>query len=166
MAITSEELQKRISEAKVGAVDLTSEEDLALGVMNLIAIEEHLFFTHEKTGKGEYLDSLNTIRQMRKELMTKMIPQYEGEAWCTCKHLLSATMRFSEVGTKFLGQGNKDEAKEYFDRAYKLFNIFWAIRLKLITIPELTEMAKEEKAKSEPWTLDDIMKKMVDCCNE
>jgi hypothetical protein len=164
--ITVEELQKRIAKAKTGAVDLTSEEDMALCVMNLIAIEEHLFFTHEKTGKGEYLDSLKAIREIRKNLMAKMIPQYEGETWCTCKHLLSATMRLFEVGTKLLGQGEKEEAKEYFDKAYRLFNIFWAIRLKLITLPELNDLAKEEKAKSEPWTLDDIMKKMVDCCDE
>ena len=32
-------------------IDITSDEDLAMGVMNLISIEEHLFLTASKTGK-------------------------------------------------------------------------------------------------------------------
>ena len=139
--------------------DLSTEEDLALGVMNLIAIEEHLFFTAEKTGKEEYLDLLKQAREMRKDLMKKMIPEYEGEAWCTCKHLLSATMRMMEVGTKLLGDGKKAEAKEMFDRSYKTFNLFWAVRLKLIDLKGLKKVDK-------PMDMDDLMAKLVDCCKE
>ncbi len=32
-------------------LDLSSGEDLSVGIMNLISIEEHLFFTAQKTGK-------------------------------------------------------------------------------------------------------------------
>lgn len=155
--MTKEELQQKIQNAKIGAIDLTSEEDLALAVMNLIAIEEHLFFTHEKTGNGEYLSTLNEIRAMRKELMAKMIPQYEGETWCTCKHLLSATMRLQEVGTKALAENNVYTAKDAFDKAYRLFNIFWALRLKLIELP---------KQENKPLTVGDIMNQMINCCDE
>jgi len=158
--MTSEDLQKRISEAKEGAVDLTSEEDLALGVMNLIASEEHLFFTYEKTKKKEYLKSLNSIRDLRKVLMARMIPQYEGELWCTCKHLLSATMRLSEVGTKALGQGDTKGAKEAFDHAYFVFNVFWGLRLKIIDLPAV------DHVKSGGITLGDIMSQAINCCDE
>ncbi|PIT91765.1 hypothetical protein COU12_01345, partial [Candidatus Jorgensenbacteria bacterium CG10_big_fil_rev_8_21_14_0_10_54_38] len=41
-----------------GKVDLSSEEDLSLAIMNLVSLEEHFFFTAEKTKKSEYLDLL------------------------------------------------------------------------------------------------------------
>ena len=37
-------------------MDLSSDQDLSIAIMNLISIEEHFFFTGEKTGKSEYLD--------------------------------------------------------------------------------------------------------------
>jgi len=33
------------------ALDLSSDQDLSIAIMNLISIEEHLFFTSQKTGK-------------------------------------------------------------------------------------------------------------------
>lgn len=161
--ISQEELQKRVAEIKKSnTVDLSLDEDLAIGVMNLISLEEHNFFNAEKTGKSEYFDMLREIREMRKELLAKMIDKHEGETWCTCKHLLAATMRLMEVGTKLLGDGKNDEAKEMFDRGYKLFTMFWGLRLKLISLPDIKAEAEKEK----PMTLQDIVNKMVDCCDE
>jgi hypothetical protein len=40
--------------------------------------------------------------------------------------------------------------------------MFWAIRLKVIDTDGLKEMAK----KDEPWKLEDIVDKLVDCCGE
>ena len=74
-------------------------------------------------------------------------------------------MRLMEVGTKAQGDGRKEEAKKLFDQAYKMYSIFWGLRLKLISVPEVKEMAKEE-AKDKPWTLEDIVDKLVDCCDE
>jgi len=34
-------------------------------------------------------------------------------------------MRLIEVGTKLQSQNKKEEAKEVFDLAYNIFNIFW-----------------------------------------
>ncbi|MFZ8848261.1 MAG: hypothetical protein ACO2O4_03430 [Minisyncoccia bacterium] len=45
-------------------------------------------------------------------------------------------MRFIEVGTKLQNQNKKDEAKEVFDLAYELFNIFWGIKLNIIPADE------------------------------
>jgi hypothetical protein len=161
--ISQEELQKRVAEIKKSnTVDLSIDEDLAIGVMNLISLEEHNFFNAEKTGKSEYFDMLREIREMRKDLLAKLIPRNEGETWCTCKHLLAATMRLMEVGTKLLGDGKNDEAKEMFDRGYKLFTMFWGLRLKLISLPDIKAEAEKEK----PMTLQDIVNKMVDCCDE
>lgn len=110
-------------------LDLSSDEDLSIGIMNLISIEEHLFFTAQKTGNDLYYELLREAREMRKELLKKIIKDYEGEVWCTSKHLLSASMRLMEVGTKQLGQGDVGEAKQFFTRSYNLYSLFWVVVL-------------------------------------
>lgn len=158
-----EDLLKKVEEMKKsGTVDLSTEEDLSLAVMNLISLEEHFFFTGERTGKADYFDFLQEIREMRKVLLSKMINQHEGETWCISKHLLATSMRLMEVGTKMQGSGKKNEAKEYFDRSYKIYSMFWALRLKLIDVSGLKSVASEEK----PWSVDDIVNKLVNCCDE
>src|SRR3990167_2823668 len=91
-------------------LDLSSGEDLSIGIMNLISIEEHLFYTSQKTKNKKYLDLLNEVRVMRTELMKQIIKDYEGEVWCISKHLLAASMRLMEVGTKELKKNNKEKA--------------------------------------------------------
>lgn len=160
-----EELADKIRKMKAGGeADLSSDEDLALAVMNLISLEEHFFMTGEKTGRPEYFDFLSEVREMRKKLLGKLIDKnkHEGETWCVSKHLLAATMRLMEVGTKAQGDGKKEAAKELFDQAYKLWSIFWGLRLNLINVSDLKQIAEEEK----PWTLREIMDKLVDCCDE
>lgn len=157
------ELFKKIEQLKkTGSIDLSKDEDLSIAVMNLISLEEHFFFTASKTDKPEYLDLMNEIRQMRKNLLEKLINKHEGETWCASKHLLATSMRLIEVGTKLYSENKKEEAKEIFSQAQKLYSLFWGLRLKLINLPQLKEMAKDEK----PWTLQDIVNKLVDCCDE
>ncbi len=159
-----EELAKKIEEAKKsGSFDLSTEEDLAIAIMNLISLEEHFFFTNARTNKPEYLDLLNETREMRKELLAKLIDKHEGETWCVSKHLLATSMRLIEVGTKLQSDGKKDEAQKIFSYSYKLFSLFWGLRLKLINVPDIKEMAQAE---GKPWTLQDIVSKLVDCCDE
>ena len=158
-----QELIKKVEAMKAsGSVDLSTEEDLSIAVMNLISLEEHFFCTGEKTGKDAYFDALQEIREVRKALLARMVPKHEGETWCVSKHLLATTMRLIEVGTKLQSDGDKEKAKETFDYAWKIYSIFWGLRLKLIYLPQI----KKEAAGEKPWTLKDIMEKMVDCCDE
>ena len=78
---------------KVNPKDWSSDQDLTIRIMNLISIEEHLMFSGAKTGKTSYYDLIEQVRNVRKNLMQKVIPEYEGEVWCISKHLLSASMR-------------------------------------------------------------------------
>ena len=161
--VNLESLIKKIEELKKsGKIDLSSDEDLSIAVMNLISLEEHLFFTGAKTGKDSYFDLLKDVRETRKALLGKLIPKNEGETWCTSKHLLATTMRLIEMGTKLYADGKTKEAKEVFSHAHKIYSIFWGLRLKLIDIPELKADAKREQ----PWTLGEILDKLVDCCDE
>ena len=111
------------------SLDLSSNEDLSIAIMNLISIEEHLFFTAEKTGKNTYFDLLQEVREMRKELLKLIIKDYEGEVWCISKHLLASSMRVMEVATKALNQGDKEKAYDLFKKSYDLYNTFWGLNL-------------------------------------
>jgi len=158
-----EELVKKIETMKKsGQVDLSTEEDLSIAVMNLISLEEHFFFTGVKTSKPEYFNLLDETRSVRKALLARLVDEHEGETWCISKHLLGTTMRLIEVGTKLHADGNLDKAKETFDYAHKIYSLFWALRLKLIDVSGLKKVAAEDK----PWNLEQIMDKLVDCCDE
>ena len=158
-----EALLRRVESLKASkGVDLSTEEDLSIAVMNLVSLEEHFFLTGVKTDNSEYFDLLNEVRGLRKELLAKLIDRHEGETWCITKHLLATTMRLIEVGTKLHSDGKTSEAKEMFGRARKTWSLFWALRLKLIDAAGFKQVAAAEK----PWTLQDIVDKLVDCCDE
>lgn len=151
-------------------LDLSSGEDLSIAIMNLISIEEHLFFSGAKTGNSKYYELLNQVRETRKTLLKKIIKNYEGEDWCISKHLLAGCMRLMEVGTKSLSKGDKKEAEEFFQMAYSLYSLFWGLNLKLLKTSELTGAMESEPKNDTPkgfmGKLGEIIKKAIDCCRE
>ena len=126
-------VEKLDAAKKVNPKDLSSDQDLTIGIMNLISIEEHLMFSGAKTGKTEFYDLINEVREMRKNAMLKIIPAYEGEVWCISKHLLAAAMRVFEVGTKALAAGDKETAYSLFDQSYELYCMFWGLNMGMLT---------------------------------
>ncbi|MFA5023987.1 MAG: hypothetical protein WC523_03485 [Patescibacteria group bacterium] len=151
------------------ALDLSSDQDLSIAIMNLVSIEEHFFFTGAKTGKSEYYDLLNEVREMRKALLKKIIKEYEGEVWCISKHLLAASYRLMEVGTKAQGNDKKEEAQEMFQKAYDLYSLFWGLNMKLINVGEIKKIdddALNTKKKGLTGRLGALVKKVIDCCIE
>ncbi len=186
-------LDKVKSVEKGEKLDLSSGEDLSVGVMNLISIEEHLFFTYGKTQDPKFLDILNEIREMRKTLLKRIIKDYEGEVWCISKHLLAASMRLMEVGTKSLTKGENADAQDLFNKGYQLYSLFWGLNLKLLDTDGIkTEINSETKneeveIKDQSTTismlsenipiketgkvsvfakLGQIVQKAIDCCRE
>lgn len=117
---------------KLDKMDLSSDEDLSIALMNLISIEEHLFFSGAKTGKTEYYELLNEVRGVRKELLKRIIKDPDGEVWCISKHLLATSMRLMEVGTKSLTAGKKEEAKDLFEKSYSMYSLFWGLNMNLL----------------------------------
>jgi hypothetical protein len=169
-----EEFLKKVEESKKGKLDLSSDEDLSVAIMNLISIEEHFFFSGAKTGNEKYFDLLNQARQMRKELLAKLVKDVEpgSELWCISKHLLAASMRLIEVGTKYYQEGKKEEAKDLFSKAYDLWSLFWGLNLKLIDIGEVKKIKEDQlnvhdKESSGLFVkLRKAVKKIIDCCIE
>jgi hypothetical protein len=157
---------------KQNKMDLSSDQDLSIAIMNLVSIEEHFFFSGAKTEKNEYYDLINEVREMRKELLKKIIKEYEGEVWCISKHLLAASMRLMEVGTKQLNLERKEEAYDLFQKAYKLYSLFWGINLKLINvsaIKKIDDQALNKNDKEKKGFMDKLgvlIKKAIDCCIE
>ena len=175
-------------------LDLSSGEDLSIGVMNLISIEEHLFYTSQKTkdptsprlrgASNKYLDLLNEIRAMRTELMKELIKDYEGEVWCISKHLLAASMRIMEVGTKELKKNNKEKAWNLFQKSYQLYSLFWGLNLGVVGTKDVKRDMKDggeillkndptiynplptTKSESVFSKLGSLVQKAIDCCKE
>lgn len=184
------EFVERVDNAKKkNPKDLSSDQDLTIAIMNLISIEEHLIFSGAKTGKESFYDMVQDIREMRKNLMLKVIPAYEGEVWCISKHLLATSMRLMEVGTKQQSMGNKKEAYDLFNQAYDLYCLFWGLNMNLIDMKQIewkpdtvsavkadvdavkvSEMqpvdTKEETPQTTFGKLKSFVRKAVDCCIE
>ena len=183
------EFVERIDAAKKkNPKDLSSDQDLTIAIMNLSSIEEHLIFSGAKTGKNSFYDLVQEVRELRKNLMLKIIPSYEGEVWCISKHLLASSMRLMEVGTKQQSMGRKDEAYQLFNQAYELYCLFWGLNMNLVNIDgakwqedsleKVQEKVEQIKAAVTPVTeetapdnsmfgkLKSVIRKAVDCCIE
>ena len=153
-------------------MDLSCDQDLTVAIMNLVGIEEHFFFTGAKTGNNEYFDLILEVRNMRKELLQRVIKEYEGEVWCISKHLLAASYRLMEVGTKQLDLGSKQEAYDFFTKAYKLYSLFWGLQMKLVPIGDIKKIDEQslnkhdQKHDSVLSKLGVLVQKVINCCIE
>ncbi len=175
MVKTYKDLLKKVSDFKIDQnLDLSSGEDLSIGIMNLISIEEHLFYTYGKLKKTKYLDLLNEVRLMRTSLMREIIKDFEGEVWCISKHLLAASMRVMEVGTKELKKGNKKKAAELFEKSYKLYSLFWGLNLSSngkvksddSDVTFVDEKGNKKGSASVFTKLGEMAQRALDCCRE
>ena len=172
MAQLTQQEQKEIeqwvsksSQIRDGA-DLSRDEDLSIAIMNLISLEEHFYFTAMKTNNHNYLEMLNSVRELRKSMLAKIVKNPQGEEWCISKHLLAASMRLIEVGTKEFSKGDKEEANKFFTQAFNLYSLFFAINLKMIKPEKLIADENFSKEKTYFSKLSDLMKKIIDCCKE
>lgn len=168
-----DEFIKKINDSKKdNKLDLSADEDLSIAIMNLVSIEEHFFFTAKKTGDDKYFDLLAEVREMRKDLLKKIIKEYEGEVWCISKHLLASSMRLMEVGTKMLGRGKKTEAKDLFEKSYNLYSLFWGLNLKVLDTKNIAKIEENKLDKNDKdkkgvfGKLGALVKKAIDCCIE
>lgn len=190
--LSMDEMIKKLDAAKkTNPLDLSSDQDLSIALMNLVSLEEHFFFSGAKTQKPGFYDLINVVRNMRKELMERIVKKSSsenGEVWCISKHLLAASMRLYEVGTKALGAGKKKEAYEMFSKAYDLYSLFWGLNMDLIdlsgvheSVPDFYDGATkacnisktiDEKTKKTDEKVSGVkklgqwVKKAVNCCIE
>jgi len=116
---------------------------------------------------------------MRTDLLKEIIKDYEGEVWCISKHLLSASMRLMEVGTKELKKHDKEKAWAMFEKSYKLYSLFWGLNLGVVVTPpnaklQMTnsklELKNDTNSKTKSASVFDklggLVQKAIDCCRE
>ncbi len=156
----------RIEKAKKGDIDLSTDEDLSIALMNIVSLEEHFYFTAMKTENQKYLEMMHSVRELRKTLLKKIVKDPKGEEWCISKHLLAASMRLIEVGSKEFSKGNTKEANNFFKSGFDLWSLFFAINLKMIDSKKLEESLESKKERKDMNKFSEIMKKIVDCCKE
>lgn len=165
----NEFLRKMEKFRKGNELDLSSGEDLGIAVMNLVGLEEYFFFTAAKTGKKKYYDLLSKVREVRKQLLKKIVRDVEGEIWCISKHLLAASMRLVKVGTKYYKQGKKKEARDFFSKAYGLNSLFWSMNLKGAKASGVKKNSKKRDSKRKDdltERLDTLVSDLINCCDE
>ena len=65
--MNSKNFIKKIDEVKrANKLDLSVGEDLSIGLMNLVSLEEHFLFSYMKTEESRYLEFLQDVREVRK----------------------------------------------------------------------------------------------------
>jgi hypothetical protein len=68
--------------------------------------------------------------------------------------------------------GNKDEAKDLFEKAYSLYCLFWAINMKIVDTGQVKKIDDEALSKHDETPsgffgkLRDLIKRAIDCCIE
>jgi hypothetical protein len=159
---------------KKDKMDLSSDQDLSIAIMNLVSLEEHFFFTGAKTGKTEYYDLINEVREMRKVLLKKIVKNPDGEIWCISKHLLAASMRLMEVANKQQTMGDKPGAYDLFGKAFNLYSLFWGLNMGVVKTDDVKRIDDDAVNKHDVAPqkrglfakLNELVKKAINCCIE
>jgi hypothetical protein len=167
-------IDKVDSMKKQEKLDLSSDQDLSIAIMNLVSIEEHFFFSGGKAQNPGYYDLIKDVREIRKDLLKKIVKDSPdgSEKWCLSKHLLAASMRLMEVGTKAIGQDKKQEAYDLFNKAYQLYSLFWGLNMDLIDTSHIKNIDSEamnvhdKKPAGFLGKMGELVKKAINCCWE
>jgi len=145
---------------KKNKLDISAWEDLSIGIMNLVSLEEHCFFSYAKTEDDKFLDLLESVRELRKRLLALIVKKDDdSEKWCMSKHFLASSMRLFEVGNRLLHEGKEKEAKEMYKNAAELYGMFWKLNTGLKEEIKIGEQ-KEKKG------IFAAIKKLLECCKE
>ena len=153
---------RRINETKEKySLDISAWEDLSIGLMNLVSLEEHCFFSYVRTQDDKFLKMLEAVRELRKKLLALIIKKDDdSERWCMSKHLLASSMRLFEVGNRLLHEGKEKEAKEMYKDSAELYGLFWALNVESKGKIKINEDSKETKG------IFASIKKLLECCIE
>jgi hypothetical protein len=154
---------KKANEVKEkSSLDISAWEDLSIGLMNLVSLEEHCFFSYVKTEDDKFLKMLEEVRELRKKLLALIVKKDDdSEKWCMSKHFLAASMRMYEVGNRLLHEKKEKEAKEMYRDAAELYGLFWTLNVD--TKGEKIDIKEDSK---EAKGIFASVKKLLECCME
>ena len=141
-------------------------EDLSIAAMNLITLEEHLYFSGVRTDSPGYYDLVEVVRRTRRELMDEMLGETEGEVYCAVKHILSSSVRLFEVGEKFKAAGKEEKAQEYFEKAFEVYTLVWSLISGRLKIPGPENDSNSHGDPTLKERLKTLSKKILNCCED
>lgn len=122
----SDKLKQKIESAdnakKVNALDLSSDQDLTIGLMNLLYLEDY-------TQSGQLYEM---IADLRGRLMNKIVKKSDKNRILSEKLLLES-MRLIEMGNKQHGA----HAYDLYNRAYEMYSMFWGLNMGLIDASDI-----------------------------
>ena len=155
---------KSVQEVKEkNELDISKDQDLSIGLMNLVSLEEHSFFSYAKTQDDKFLEVLDTVRELRKKLLAKIVKKADdSETWCMSKPLLASSMRLYEVANRLFHEGKEKEAKEMYNDSAELYGLFWKIN----NNPSEKDEQKIKYSKNEKKGIFASIKKLLECCKE
>lgn len=113
---------------KVNVLDLSSDQDLTIGLMNLLFIEDYI------SDKNSELFHL--VSDVRANLMNKIVKKSDKNRLLS-EQLLLQSMQLIEDGNSKLKSGDMQNAYRIFDNAYEMYSIFWGINMGLIDATDI-----------------------------
>jgi len=157
-------VKKMVEIREKNELDLSMGEDLSIALMNIVSLEEHAFFSYVKTNEDKFLGILETCRELRKRLLSKIVKKDDdSEKWCMSKHLLASSMRIYEVGNRLLHENKKEEAKKMYKDSAELYGLFWKLNIDSNSLEDKNKINyKSEERKS----IFSGIKKLLECCKE
>ena len=104
---------------KVNPKDLSSDQDLTIALMNMIAVEKY----------SGYPKLVQMVRDIRMDLMRPMLEsvQYDGDIWPMSEKLLGILAAQMDYGNHALESEKTQEAYSAYDSAYQAWVIFMGI---------------------------------------
>ena len=112
---------------KANPLDLSSDQDLTIALMNLIHIE------NISAGFPELKSMVGNIRTH----LMRGILDTDDLRWKMSVDLLGKSMRLMDDGMRALSDGRRITAYEMFDSCYGLYSIFWGINMDLVKPAEV-----------------------------
>ena len=121
-------LLKQVADAdmakKVNPLDLSSDQDLTIALMNLIHISD--FYALDG-------DMGKILNEMTDDLMSRIVDK-DGKKWDASRHLLAESMKLIADGNKAMDSGQKVAAYKFYDNAYEKYSLFWGINMGIVDL--------------------------------
>lgn len=125
----SKKIEKADNAKKTNPLDLSSDQDLTLGLMNLIAIERVM-------GICDKSDLCRMVKDLRVSLMRRIVSE-STPVWDASIQILGDAMDLIQVANERLTVGDSGVAYAMYEDAYSLYSLFWGVNMGLIDVKDI-----------------------------
>lgn len=123
-------IQQKIEQADIAKranpLDLSSDQDLTIGIMNLIAIED-------ATVPDDELHKM--VSGIRTHLLSRIVPT-DSDLFDVSARLLGVSIRYMDMAA----HQSAPTSYEMYDAAYGAYSAFWGLNMGMISIADVEKM--------------------------